>query len=167
MKKAIYSGSFDPITKGHVDIIVRAAKISDRLIVAVLNNVNKKYMFNLEERLDMVKESFKDYKNIEVASFDGLLVDFMKKNQIELIYRGIRAVSDYEYELAMAYANYEISYETVETVFIPARKEFMYLSSTVVRDVALNGGNLKFYLDEYVEKKVNEKVSRINLKEKN
>ncbi|MGL5231822.1 MAG: pantetheine-phosphate adenylyltransferase [Fusobacteriaceae bacterium] len=164
MKKAIYSGSFDPITRGHVDIIVRASKICDKLIVAVLNNVNKKYMFNLEERLDMVKESFKEYKNIEVTSFDGLLVDFMEKNEINLIYRGIRAVSDYEYELAMAYANYEISSEKVETVFIPARKEFMYLSSTVVRDVALNGGNLKFYLDEYVEKKVIEKISRINLK---
>lgn len=161
MKKAIYSGSFDPITKGHVDIIKRAAKISDKLIVAVLNNVNKKYMFTLEERVNMVEESFKGCSNIEVKSFNGLLVNFMKENDIDLIFRGIRAVSDYEYELAMAYANYEISNEEVETVFLPARKEFMYLSSSVVRDIAINGGNLKFYLENYVEKKVIDKVSRI------
>lgn len=161
MKKAIYSGSFDPITKGHVDIIRRAAKISDKLVVAVLNNINKKYMFTLDERVDMVKESFKGCANIEVRSFDGLLVNFMKDNDIDLIFRGIRAVSDYEYELAIAYANYEISNEEVETVFLPARKEFMYLSSSVVRDIAINGGNLKFYLENYVEKKVIDKVYRI------
>lgn len=157
----MYSGSFDPITKGHINIIERASKMSGKLFVAVLNNVNKKYMFTLQERVEMIQEIFKNSPNIEVVGFEGLLVDFMEKNNIRLIYRGIRAVSDYEYELAMAFANEEISGGKVETVFIPAKKQYMYLSSTVVRDIALNGGNLKFYLEETVEKKVIAKISRI------
>lgn len=160
MRKSVYSGSFDPITKGHIDIIERTSNMCDKLYVAVLNNINKKYMFSLEERVEMVRESLSHLPNVEVKSFDGLLVDFMRENEINLIYRGIRAVSDYEYELAMAFANYEISGLSVETVFVPARKQFMYLSSTVVRDVASHGGNLEFYLTKYVEKKVIEKLTK-------
>lgn len=161
MKVGVYSGSFDPITKGHIDIIERASKLSEKLIVTVLNNVNKKYMFTLEERVEMVKECFKNSPNIEVTTFQGLLVDFMKERGINLIYRGIRAVSDYEYELAMAFANDEISGGVVETVFIPAKKQYMYLSSTIVREVAINGGSLDLYLTDNVEKKVKEKLSSI------
>lgn len=159
MRVAVYSGSFDPITKGHVDIIKRAAKLTDKLIVAVLNNVNKKYMFSLAEREEMVSELFKDIPNIEVKSFEGLLVNFMRENRANLIIRGLRAVSDYEYELTMAFANSEISDEEIETIFLPAAKQYMYLSSTVVREVALNRGKLSPYLDGYVEKRVLEKLS--------
>lgn len=159
MRVAVYSGSFDPITKGHVDIIKRAAKLTDKLIVAVLNNVNKKYMFSLDEREEMVSELFKDVSNIEVKSFEGLLVNFMRENRANLIIRGLRAVSDYEYELTMAFANSEISDEEIETIFLPAAKQYMYLSSTVVREVALNRGKLSPYLDKYVEEKVLAKLS--------
>ncbi|MGL6168494.1 MAG: pantetheine-phosphate adenylyltransferase, partial [Fusobacteriaceae bacterium] len=133
MRVGVYTGSFDPITKGHKDIILRSAKLVDKLIVAVLNNVNKKYLFNLEERTHMIKELFKDIENIEIHSFEGLLVDFMKEQNCNLIIRGLRAVSDYEYELTMAYANADISEDVIETIFIPATREYMYLSSTVVR----------------------------------
>lgn len=158
MRIGVYSGSFDPITKGHVDIIKRAASITDKLIVAVSNNINKKYMFSLEERTEMIEEIFKEFPNIQVESSQGLLVDFMKKHNSNLIIRGLRAVSDYEYELTMAFANNELSDGKIETIFMPASKQYMYLSSTVVREVALNGGKLSIYLNENVEKKVKEKL---------
>ena len=161
-KTAVYPGSFDPITKGHIDIIKRSAKLFDELKIGILINSSKKNWFTIEERIELVKRILKE-ENIEaeVLSFMGLTVDFMAEQNADILVRGLRAVSDYEYELAMAYANYEISNEEVETVFLPARKEFMYLSSSVVRDIAINGGNLKFYLENYVEKKVIDKVSRI------
>ncbi|MGL5050936.1 MAG: pantetheine-phosphate adenylyltransferase [Fusobacteriaceae bacterium] len=159
MRVGVYTGSFDPITKGHKDIILRSAKLVDKLIVAVLNNVNKKYLFNLEERTHMIKELFKDIENIEIHSFEGLLVDFMKEQNCNLIIRGLRAVSDYEYELTMAYANADISEDVIETIFIPATREYMYLSSTVVREIAINKGKLDKYLDESIKLKVLEKLN--------
>lgn len=162
MRVGVYTGSFDPITKGHKDIILRSAKLVDKLIVAVLNNVNKKYLFDLEERTEMIKEIFKDVENIEVHSFQGLLVDFMKEQNCNLIIRGLRAVSDYEYELTMAYANQDISEEDIETILLPASREYMYLSSTVVREIALNGGKLDKYLDKSVILKILEKLGSSN-----
>ncbi|MGL5123517.1 MAG: pantetheine-phosphate adenylyltransferase [Fusobacteriaceae bacterium] len=159
MKNGVYSGSFDPITKGHSEIILRAAKLVEKLIVVVLNNTNKKYLFNLKEREEMVKEIFKNIDNIEVKSYEGLLVDFLYKNKSTLIIRGLRSISDYEYELTMSFANNEISAEEIETIFIPASKKYMYLSSTVVREIALNGGKLSLYLDEFVEQKVRKKIA--------
>lgn len=158
MKVGVYTGSFDPITKGHKDIILRSAKLVDKLIVAVLNNVNKRYLFNLEERTEMIKELFKETKNIEIHSFQGLLVDFMKEQNCKLIIRGLRAVSDYEYELTMAYANKDIADEEIETILLPASRDYMYLSSTVVREIAINKGKLDKYLDESVKIKVLEKL---------
>lgn len=158
MRKGVYSGSFDPITKGHEDIIKRAAKMTDKLIVAVLNNVNKKYLFSLEERTDMVINSLRDIENIEVKSFQGLLTDFMEENDIKFIIRGLRAVSDYEYELTMAFANSDISCGKAETIFMPASKQYMYLSSTVVREIANYGGKLSDYLSEHVEMKTRDKI---------
>lgn len=158
MKIGIYSGSFDPITKGHEDIIRRAAKMTDKLVVAVLNNVNKKYLFSLEERSSMVIESLKDMDNVEVKSFQGLLTEFMEENGIEFIIRGLRAVSDYEYELTMAFANSDISCGKAETIFMPASKQYMYLSSTVVREIANYNGRLSDYLNEHVEMKIRDKI---------
>ncbi|MGL4254436.1 MAG: pantetheine-phosphate adenylyltransferase [Fusobacteriaceae bacterium] len=158
MKIGVYSGSFDPITKGHEDIIRRAAKMTDKLVVAVLNNVNKRYLFSLEERTAMVLCSLKDLDNVEVKNFQGLLTDFMEENKIEFIIRGLRAVSDYEYELTMAFANSDISQGRVETIFMPAAKQYMYLSSSVVREIANYGGKLSDYLNEEVEKKIRDKI---------
>ncbi|MBC2855961.1 MAG: pantetheine-phosphate adenylyltransferase [Cetobacterium sp.] len=150
MKVAVYAGSFDPITKGHQDIIRRASKICDKLIVAVLNNSSKKYWFNLEERKTMVKKLLADLPNIEVVDFSGLLVDFMVENSIEVIIRGLRAVSDYEYELTLAYGNYDISDGEIETILIPAAKEYLYLSSSVVREIATYNGKLDKFIDERI-----------------
>ncbi|MGL4403896.1 MAG: pantetheine-phosphate adenylyltransferase [Fusobacteriaceae bacterium] len=158
MKIAVYSGSFDPITKGHEDIIRRAAKMTDKLVVAVLNNINKNYLFSLEERTAMVINSLRDLENIEVKNFQGLLTDFMKENKIEFIIRGLRAVSDYEYELTIAFANGDISKGKAETIFIPASKQYMYLSSSVVREIANYEGKLSDYINEDVEMKIRDKI---------
>lgn len=124
MRLALYSGTFDPITKGHKDIIKRASRMCDRLVVAVLNNSSKTTMFSLKDRKLMVEQSLQEIKNIEVVQFNGLLVDYMKKIGCKYIIRGLRAVSDYEYELTLAYGNNDISEDKVETIFIPASKSF-------------------------------------------
>lgn len=157
MKLALYSGTFDPITKGHKDIIKKAAKMCDNLIVAVLNNSAKKSLFTLEERKKMVEESLNDITNIEVVEYSGLLADYMKIRECSYIIRGIRAVSDYEYELSLAYGNYDISNKNIETIFIPASKEFMYISSSLVREIATFNGKLDDYLDDFIIKKIREK----------
>lgn len=158
MKLALYSGTFDPITKGHKEIIKRASKMCDKLIVAVLNNGSKKTLFSLEERKEMVEETLKDIKNIEVIEHSGLLANYMKDRECKYIIRGLRAVMDYEYELSLAYGNYDISNGEIETVFIPASKEYLYVSSSIVREVALYGGKLDDYLDEHVIEKIKKRV---------
>ncbi|SJZ47973.1 Phosphopantetheine adenylyltransferase [Cetobacterium ceti] len=158
MNIAVYAGSFDPITKGHQDVIKRAAKICDKLIVAVLNNNNKKYWFSLEERKELTREVLKDIPNIEVKDFSGLLVNFMEQEGANLVIRGLRAVSDYEYELALAYGNREIADIDIETIFLPASKEFLYLSSSVVREVAMYDGKLEKFVDERIIDKVKERA---------
>ncbi|WP_426709039.1 pantetheine-phosphate adenylyltransferase [Cetobacterium sp. SF1] len=162
MKVAVYAGSFDPITKGHQDVIKRASKLCDKLIVAVLNNKNKKYWFSLEERKELTEKVLEDIPNIEVLDFSGLLVTFMEKNGAELVIRGLRAVSDYEYELALAYGNQEIADGEIETIFIPASKEYLYLSSSVVREVATYDGKLEKFLDEKIISQVRERAKLLN-----
>ncbi len=158
MKIGVYSGSFDPLTKGHIEILERAKGLVDKLIVLVLNNPNKKYMFSLVERTEMIKKIFQEKKSIQVENYEGLLVDFMKKNKCNLIIRGLRAVSDYEYELGMALVNKDLSGGEIETVFLPASREQMYISSTMVREIALNGGSLEKYVDSSIENKILEKL---------
>ncbi|MGL4867062.1 MAG: pantetheine-phosphate adenylyltransferase [Cetobacterium sp.] len=150
MKLALYSGTFDPITKGHSEIIKRASKMTDKLIVAVLNNSAKKTLFSLDERKEMVQEVLKDLENVEVVDHTGLLADYMKKINCKYIIRGLRAVIDYEYELSLAYGNYDISDGEIETIFIPSSKEYLYVSSSIVRELALYNGKLNNYLDDYV-----------------
>ena len=140
MNIAVYPGSFDPVTCGHLDVIRRAAKIFDKLIVGVLENYNKEHFFSVKTRVDMIK-SLKLPQNVEVLSFDGLLVDFMKENNAKVVIKGLRAVSDYEYECQMAWINSKLMPEC-DTFFIPTSEKFAYLSSSIVREIARYNGDL-------------------------
>lgn len=152
MKRAIYPGSFDPVTNGHVDIILRSSKIVDRLIVGVLNNSAKKSLFSVEERVSMLKELTKDLPNVEVTSFDGLLVDYMREIDASIIVRGLRAVTDFEYELQIAQTNH-IENTDIETIFLTTNLQYTYLSSTIVKEFASYGGDIsKFVPEQFVDR---------------
>ena len=140
MKKAIYPGTFDPITNGHLDIIKRACKMFDKIIVAVANNKAKKSMFDLETRVKMVKLATKEMPNIEVKEFNSLLVDFAKKENSKIIIRGLRAVSDFEYELQMGYANSSLD-KDIETIYFMPSLENAFVSSSIVRELIKFNGN--------------------------
>lgn len=152
MKKAIYPGSFDPLTLGHLDIIERSAKIVDELVVGVLHNSAKNSLFSLEERVSMIKEMTKDMPNVTVSSFDGLLVNHMKEIDATIIIRGLRAVTDFEYELQIAQTNHVESPE-VETIFLTTSLQYSYLSSTVVKEFASYGGDIsKFVPPQFIDR---------------
>ena len=161
---AVCAGSFDPITKGHLDIIRRASKFSNKLIVGILNNHNKKYWFNLDEREKLLEKCITDLKNVEVKTFDGLLVDFVLENKANIIVRGLRAVSDYEYELQLALTNKSLSEHQVETIFLPGSREHLYLSASLVREVALHGGKLDEFISPEIMKDVKERAKLIRAK---
>lgn len=147
MRRAVYPGSFDPITFGHLDIIERASKIVDELVVGVLHNSAKNSLFSLEERVSMIREITKDLPNVRVESFDGLLVDYMDQIDANIIIRGLRAVTDFEYELQMAQMNHVMS-DDVETLFLITNLKYSYLSSTVVREIASYGGDITKFVPE-------------------
>ena len=138
---ALYAGSFDPLTNGHLDIVSRARRLADRVVVAILENDTKKPLFTVEERLAMIREIVGDDPAVPVRSFSGLLVDFAKQSGATLIVRGLRAVSDYEYELQMALMNRRLA-PTIETVFLMAKEEYSYVSSRLVKEVARLRGDL-------------------------
>lgn len=151
MKKAIYPGSFDPVTFGHEDMILRSSKIVDELIVGVLNNSAKNSLFSVDERVSMLKELTKDLPNVIVDSFDGLLVDYMKECGATIIIRGLRAVTDFEYELQIAQTNH-VEYPDVETIFLTTNLQYSYLSSSVVREFAAYGGDIsKFVPPQFID----------------
>ena len=154
----VYPGSFDPFTLCHKDIVERAAKFCDKLYIAVSENINKKHLFTLEERVAMIKEVFSDNDNIIVESFSGLLVDYMQSKQAAYIIRGLRAVSDFEYEFQMAFANRSIN-NNVETIFMVPGSRYLFLSSTIVRDIAYNKGDVSKLVPEAVCKKLIEKYN--------
>lgn len=156
MSISVYPGSFDPVTYGHIDIIKRAAKMTDLLIVGVLKNSAKKGLFTIEEREDMLREVTKDIPNIEIKSFDGLLVDFAKENNANTIVRGLRAITDFDYELQMAQTNRAL-YEGADTIFIPTSIEYSFLSSTTVREIASLKGDISKFVAPYIEEKLKEK----------
>lgn len=147
MNVAVYPGSFDPITNGHLDIITRGAKIYDKLIVAVLVNMDKKCLFNIEERVDLIKKVTKDLKNVEVLSFDGLLVDFARMHNSKVILKGLRTVADFEYEFQMALMNSKLDPD-IETVFMMTSSAYSYVSSSSVKQVAKFGGNIRGLVPE-------------------
>jgi pantetheine-phosphate adenylyltransferase len=154
---AIYPGSFDPVTNGHLDLIERGEKMFDLLIVAVLRNAEKQPLFSVEERVEMLREVTKQWPAVEVDVFDGLLVDYARKRGAGVILRGIRAVSDYEYELQMALMNRKLRPD-LETVFMMPAEQYSYLSSRLVREVARLGGDISGLVPEIVEQRLKEKL---------
>jgi pantetheine-phosphate adenylyltransferase len=141
VKTAIYPGTFDPITNGHFDIIKRASTIFDRIVVAVANNRSKKSMFNLDVRVEMVKKAINSLSNVEVKEFDSLLVEFAKRENSKIIIRGLRAVSDFEYELQMSYANQSLDSE-IETIYLMPTLNNAFISSSIVRNILSYGGDV-------------------------
>ncbi len=152
MKKAIYPGSFDPLTLGHMDMIERSSKIVDELVVGVLNNSAKNSLFSIEERVSMIEEITNSMPNVTVASFDGLLVDYMREINATIIVRGLRAVTDFEYELQIAQTNH-VENPNVETVFLTTSLQYSYLSSTIVKEFASYGGDIsKFVPAQFIDR---------------
>lgn len=149
-KIAVYPGSFDPVTNGHIDIIKRALKIFDKLIVLVGNNPIKKELFSVEDRVDMLKHTTKGIKHIEVRYFSGLLTDFLKKNKLKIIVRGLRAVSDFDYEFQRALLNRKHG-KDIETVFIMTKGSYIYLNSSIVKEMAMFHGHLDHLVPKYVK----------------
>ncbi|MSS73812.1 MAG: pantetheine-phosphate adenylyltransferase [Candidatus Latescibacteria bacterium] len=154
MEVALYPGSFDPITNGHLDIIERASKIFDRLIVAILVNAQKQTLFTVEERMDMIREVTRPH--VEVDHFEGLLVDYARRRGVHTVVRGLRAVTDFEYEFQMALTNRQLNPE-FESVFLMTSKEYAYLSATIVREVAQFGGAVDPFVPPYVARRLREK----------
>ena len=159
MIRAIYPGSFDPVTYGHLDIIRRSAGMVDELIVGVLNNKAKTPLFSVEERVKMLKEVTKDLDNVKVVPFDGLLVEFARQQKARLVIRGLRAITDFEYEIQMSQTNHKLEPE-VETMFLTTNLKYSYLSSTIVREVAAFGGDISQFVPETVAKSIKEKMSQ-------
>ncbi len=156
-KIAVYPGTFDPITNGHLDVIKRGAEIFDTLIILVAERKEKHTLFNINERIELVKCATKGVKNVIVKPLNGLLVEFLKKNDVKFILRGLRAVSDFDYEFQMALTN-SMLYKEVETVFVMSSREFIFLSSSLVREIASYGGDTSMFVPECVTKKLAEKV---------
>lgn len=157
MIKAIYPGTFDPITIGHLDIISRASKIYDKLVVAIMDNPNKHCVFTKEERIELIKKCIKEYSNVEVVLGEGLTVDFARKMNCKVIVRGIRALTDYEYELAQATANMNLD-KDIETVFLVAKPELSFLSSSIAKEIARFSGDIKPYIPKQIIKDVQKKI---------
>jgi pantetheine-phosphate adenylyltransferase len=155
---AIYPGSFDPITNGHLDLIARGSRLVDRLIVAILRNEAKQALFSVEERIQMLREVVKPYANVEVGSFNGLMVSYAAQRGANLIFRGIRAISDYEYELQMALMNRRLQ-PGIETAFLMAGEAYSFISSRLVKEVAKLGGNVSGLVPPEVEHHLRERLA--------
>ncbi len=153
----IYPGSFDPITNGHLDLIERGSRLVDKLIVAILRNEEKLTLFNLEERMEMLRQVSRGFPNVEVGTFDGLLVDFAARSGATVLLRGIRAVSDYEYELQMALMNRRLN-PRIETVFLMAGEAYSFISSRLVKEVIKLGGNISGLVPVPVEDRLKERL---------
>lgn len=160
MNAAIYPGSFDPMTLGHFDVIQRASKMFDRLIVSVLDNKAKNALFSVEERVSILKEAVKDLPNVEVDSFSGLLVDYARQKDIHISVRGLRAITDFEYELQIAQTNRLLSKGMLDTVFLTTSLEYAYLSSSGVKEIAAFNGDITPCVPDFVAKLVYQKFRK-------
>ena len=159
MKIAVYPGTFDPITNGHVDIIYRSAKLFDKIIVTVAVNTQKTPLFDLSERVEMIRQALVNEEKIEVDQFDGLIAEYLKRVNASAMIRGLRAVSDFEYEFQMSLMNRKLNPD-VETVFLTPAQEYIHLNSTTVKEVASFGGDVSEYVPDYVRTKLQEKYKR-------
>lgn len=158
MRIGIYPGSFDPLTYGHLDIIERALKVCDKLVVGILVNSSKNSLFTVEERIEVIKECCRDFNTIDVISFGGLLVDFCKENEVNFIIRGLRAVSDFEYEITMASINRRLAPD-VETIFLMGRDENLFVSSSLVKEVASFRGDISTLVPPLVASRIQQKFN--------
>ena len=152
--KALYSGSFDPPTMGHMDIISRAAKLYDELVIGVIGNPSKKSMFTLEEREDMLRETLKDFDNVSVDHFSGLLADYVNSNGFNVVVRGLRSTTDFDYEIQMAHMNDRLFNDSVETVFLMTDPKYSYISSSVVKEVFALGGDIDGLVPDEILKRM-------------
>ena len=155
---AVYPGSFDPLTNGHVDIISRGARLFDRIIVAVLINAEKSPLFSIDERVDIARAVFQDRPNVEVDTFDGLLVDYVARRKAQVIVRGLRAVSDFEFEFQMALMNRRLD-AAIETIFMMPAEQYSYISSRLIKEVFSLGGRVEGLVPELVETRLRQKVT--------
>ncbi len=154
MTKALYSGSFDPLTMGHLDIIERASKLYDELTIGIIVNPSKKALFTLEEREEMLREVLKDYENVRVDHFSGLLADYVKRNGFDVIVRGLRNTTDFDYEMQMAQMNDRLLGGSTETIFLMANPQYSFISSSVVREVSALGGSIEGLVPEEILKRM-------------
>ncbi|MDE6742962.1 MAG: pantetheine-phosphate adenylyltransferase [Lachnospiraceae bacterium] len=162
MKKAIYPGSFDPVTYGHLDVIHRASTMFDELVVSVLNNKAKSPLFSADERVKMLQEATKDIGNIKITSFSGLLIDYAKEIDVHIAIRGLRAITDFEYELQIAQTNRKLSGGELDTVFLTTSLEYAYLSSSSVKEIASFGGDVSQCVPPFVMEKIYKRYQEIN-----
>ncbi len=156
MRRAVCPGSFDPVTNGHLDIIGRSSRLFDEVIVAVLVNESKRGLFTIDERLDMLRQVTKPYENVRIESFQGLLVDFCRTQRASVVVKGLRAVSDFDYELQMGQMNHSLA--EVDTLFMPADPHYSFLSSSLVKEVATYGGDVAGLVPEPVHRRLKERV---------
>jgi len=154
---AVYPGSFDPLTNGHVDIILRGARLFDRIVVAILVNAEKAPLFSIQERVEIAREVFKDQRNVEVDTFGGLLVDYVEARKAQVIVRGLRAVSDFEFEFQMALMNRRLN-SKIETVFMMPAEQYTYISSRLIKEVFALGGGVHGLVPDLVEQRLRQKV---------
>jgi pantetheine-phosphate adenylyltransferase len=161
-KMAIYPGTFDPLTRGHEDLVRRASLLFDRVVVAIAASRSKRPFFTLEERVDMARDILSSYGNVEVVGFDGLLMDFVHQRNAKVILRGLRAVSDFEYEFQMAGMNRNL-YPEIETLFLTPGEQYMFISATMVREIALLGGGVGEFVHPSVEQRLAAQVAAQNL----
>ena len=163
MKRAVYPGSFDPVTYGHIDVIKRSAQLVDELVVAVLQNSKKNPLFSVEERVNILRKVTNDISNIRIESFDGLSIDFVRRCEAQFLVRGLRAITDFDYELQMSQTN-RIMAPDVDTIFLTTSLEYAYLSSSTVKEVALYGGDITKFVPDVVRDEIERKMSSLSLK---
>ena len=163
MRVAVYPGSFDPVTLGHIDIIQRTAKMFDKVVIGVLRNRSKSPLFTAEERVELLKQVTADIPNVEVQSFQGLLIDFVRQNHANVIVRGLRAITDFEYELQMAQTNRMLSHGKIDTVFLTTSLEYAYLSSSAIKQIASFDGDITPCVPDFVADLIYEKYRQKKL----